>query len=1021
MKLLERAVDRPLPVILVAALLVLAGAWCLSTLPVNRTPQVEIPYSVVYVPYVGASSEDVESEISIDLEEQLQTLDDLRHQTVVASDGVSTHILEFEDRADMKESLRSTHDEVQAAEVEFPDDADPALVQELSFDELPIVFFTLTGGDAFRLREIAEDLAPSLETVPGVSAVDVFGGLEREVHVEADPAVLARHDLTLADLAAALAPQSRSRPSGELLGLERHHRIRATGEFDSLDEIRDVVLRSRGRNVLQLRDVARVELGHVRRTSAAWLDGRPSVTLIVKRRPEVNTLETVRLLEARIEQLRARLPPGVEIATTSNAARVIAMMIRQLGTSAAFGLALVVAALFSIFGLRRALLVGSVLPISLLVTFIGLTIFGMAISNIALFSLILVLGLVVDGAIIVGEAIHAEAEAGAGPREAAKLGIARVGLPVIAADLTTVAAFLPMLMMVGVMGQFMSVMPKVVCFAIVGSVFVDHFLLPAVAARLPEQPRPAARARRGWLSPELPELRRHYGKALSRALDRRAVVLGAAGLAFLAAVAVFLSGAVESIFLPKTDQARFTVNYDLPRGTPLEETSRIGLLLASHVEALEGVEHYVLTTGDTGALSTDGREGGRVGPEYGRISVELVDASERDAAQSALVQQLRGDLARYAGVEIDVSELTEGPGVGAALAIRVKGEGLDELEAVAREVERRVEAIPLATDLRVDYDRSQPEIRVELDRAQAAARHGISPERVSAGLLTAFHGLELGRMWVGDERIDLRLRADEALPRTLDAVGELPLRSSDGRIVPLAEVATLSLDFGRNSIFRHDGRRTVTVRADAREGASSVALEQAAREQLDSLSLPEGVVLEYGGETEERDRSYASLWSALKWALLLIYVIIAMQFDSLVKPFIVLLTVPLAIVGVTGGLLVTGTPFSFMVFIGIVSLTGIVVNDGIVMVDAIQRKRRAGMPLRPAIESASLSRLRPVLLTTVTTTAGLLPLTLNLTEGGEFWVPLGVAIISGLLVASALTLFVVPVLYSIAEDVAAGW
>lgn len=1022
MKILEGAVDRPLPIFLAACVLILFGFWALSELPIKQAPTVEIPYSVVYVPYVGAPPDDVESEITIELDERLDTLTDLRHHNSIASDGVSTHVLEFEDRTDMKESLRSARDKANTAAPEFPDGADAPIVMELSFDELPIVFFTLRGADLYRLRDIAEGLAPELESVEGVSRVDVFGGLEREVHVLADPSSLAQYGLTLGDLIVALGHQSHSLPAGELRGPGGQRLIRTTGEYKTVEEIRSSTLSTGPEGSIHLRDVAEVELGHVRRTSAAWLDGEPSVTLIVKRRADVNTMKTVAELESTVRQLRASLPPGVTIESTSSASDVIKKMLRQLGTSAGFGLALVVLALFSIFGFRRALLVGSVLPISLLFAFSGLYVSDMEISNIALFSLILVLGMVVDGAIIVGEAIYAETEAGASPRVAAKLGITRVGVPVIAADLTTVAAFLPMLMMVGVMGQFMSVMPKVVCFAIIGSIFVDHLFIPAAAATLKPRTHPPERrlAPDGlpWFSPSLPRLRRGYARWLRYALGHRAWVTGGAMLAFCAAVSLYAGGLIESIFLPSTDRGRFSVNYSLPRGTSLEETGRVGQRLASHVESIPELDHYVLITGATGALATDGREGGRSGPEYGRINVDLIDAGERGRTQSEIVREIRSALGRYAGVETDIDELGEGPGVGAALAIRVKGDNLDEIYSAAQEVERRVSALPGVTDVRVDYDEDRPEIRVELDRARAAARFGISPDQVANALLSTFHGVEVGRMWVGDERVDIRLQAPESTPRTLDQVGELPLRTRSGEIVPLGEVASLHLESGKNAIFRHDGLRTITVRADAMGDTSSVALEAAAKESLTEIARPRGTTFEFGGETEERDRSYASLWNALKWGLLLIYVIIAIQFNSLKQPFVVLLSIPLSVVGVTLGLLATGTPFSFVVFIGIVSLTGIVVNDGIVLVDAINRIRRAGMELEAALMAASEERLRPVLLTTVTTIAGLLPLTLNLTSGGEFWVPLGVAIISGLLVASGLTLFVVPVLYSIVEG---GW
>lgn len=1018
MKVLERVVDRPLPVFLFTGLVIFFGFVAIREIPVKQAPDVEIPFTFVVVPYAGAAPSDVETEITIELEERLNALDDLRHMTSVSANGVSAHILEFQDRTDMKEALRDVRDEVDLAESELPEDAERPVVQELSFDELPIIFFTLRGSaNLFRLRRIAEDLRPELEAVPGVRRVEIFGGLEHEVKVFADPFRLAEFELTLADVRNALGRQNRTLPAGELRADSGNRLIRPTGEFRTLEEIRGITVRNDPAGPIALRDVARVELGHVRRTSGAWLGGEPSVTLIAKRRHDVNTVETVSLLKARVAELAATLPPGVTIAATSDSSEIIGRMLGQLGWSAAFGGALVILVLLTMFGLRRALLVGSVLPFSLLFTCIGLWVAGMEISNIAIFALILVLGLVVDGAIIVGEAIQRESENGKDPRTAAKRGIARVGLPVISADLTTVAAFLPMLLMVGVMGQFMSVMPKVVCFALLGSVFVDHLLLPAAVARL-GQPRPGHER---WLtritgfSPELRRARRAYRRLLERALLHRGRIAAATAVALVLAFAVFESGLVDSIFMPRVDKARFSVDYALPLGTPLEETNRVGLLIARQVAELPELESYVLTTGETGALAADSREGGRSGPEYGRITVELVHAEDRERTQLEILAALRSEIGHYAGVEIDVEEVGEGPSVGAAVAVRASGDHLDELAEVAAEIKRRLVALPDAIDVRTDYDRTRPEIHVALDRARAAASYGISPDQVAVALLTAHHGIEAGRMWVDGERVDLRLEAPQQSVATLGALRELPLRAGDGSLVPLGEVASVSLDYGENAVFRYDTRRTVTVRADAREGASTVALTEEAERVIADLALPAGVSLELGGESEERDRSYASLWRALTWGVLLIYCIMAIQFDSLRQPLIVLASVPLSFVGVTLGLLLSGTPFSFMVFIGAVSLTGIVVNDGIVLVDAINRERSEGRSLADAILEGSESRLRPVILTSLTTVAGLAPLTLNLAGGGEFWVPLGIAITSGLLLATCLTLFVVPTFYSLLE------
>ena len=1009
MKWLEPAVDRPLPVFLAAVMIAAMGFWCLNKLPVNQSPSINIPYAVVVVPYPGALPEDVESEVTVELEDALSSIDGLQHMNSKSGLGLGRVFLKFDDHSDMDELAQKVRDATDVASAEFPDEAERARSFEVSFDTLPIIMFTLRGPVGLdRLREIAEELKPSMESVEGVSGIDIFGGYQPEIRIHAEPLALAQHGLTLADLRETLRHQSRNIPTGRLATQGRDHLIRSTGEFTSLAEIRSITVATESSGPVSLSDVATVKIAHESIQTGAYYDGAESVTLIAKRSPRVNTLEIVRNLKAQVEELRATLPDGVEITVTSDSSREIGDMISQLGTSAGWGMVLVVVALMAVFGYRQAILVASVLPFALLFTFIGLYIFDMAISNIALFSLILVLGLVVDGAIIVGEAIFTEREAGASPNQASKRGIARVGLPVIAADLTTIAAFVPMLLMVGVMGQFMSVMPKVVVFALLGSIFIDHFFLPAAAAR---------EGRKGRLQHKAPKfnfIRQPYLRALDWSLNhRRRICLGSLA-AFVVAMMAFKTGAIPAVFMPTVDHSRFWVNYALPLGTPLEETNRVGLLLAKDMEArLSEITHWVLTTGQTGALNSKPQETGRSGPEFGKLTIELTPPGERLLSQSDLVEQVREIAREYAGVKISFEEFSDGPPVGAAIELAIRGDNLDELVEVARNLEGRIGALPEARDLRVDYDAGKPKVNVEVDRARAQSHFGITPDQVSRALLTAFHGEEVGRMWLSGERVDIRLRAPDDLAYTVDTVRELPLRASSGEIIPLGQVADVTLGFSHNAIYRQDGKRTVTLMADTSPQYSSVALQRDVSEILAEMSIPGSIQVEFGGQREENTRSTNSAISALGWALILIYAIIAIQFNSLTQPLIVLCTIPLSLIGVALGLFLSGNPFSFMASIGIVALTGIVVNDGIVMVDAINQSKASGLPLREALLDAAARRFRPVVLTTVTTIAGLLPLTLQVVEGGEFWVALGVTIISGLLVASVLTLFIVPVMYSL--------
>ncbi len=1019
MKFFHGSIERPLPVYLVGLLLIFFGLWTLFELPVTRAPSIRAPFSMVVVPYVGATPDEVESEVTLDLEEELVQVDDLRHINAVSTEGSSVVFMEFEDRTDLDEALRQVRTAVDRAEAEFEDEVEVPVVQEMSTDDEPILSFVISGGiGPARLRQIAEDLRPDLEAVEGVNEVQIFGGFEPEVRIFAEPAVLAEYGLTLAELASRVRQQARAAPAGQLRGNSGDRLVRATGEFGSLDEIRSIVVANEGAGAVTLGDIAQVSLHHKRRESYSSLNGEPSVTLIAKRKPDVNTVDTVEKLKAIAFERSLTFPPGVRLTPTQDASIAIGRMLEQLGTSAALGLILLMVVLMVSFGWRQALLVASVLPFSLLVTFIGLFIFDMSISNMSIFSLILVLGLVVDGALIVAEAIHAEVEDGFPPMQAATRGIQRVGMAVLSADITTISAFFPMVLMIGIMGQFMSVMPKVVVFAITGSIFVDHFLIPAVAARMKHIDAHRHRIGTGeeiQRSRFMRVMRPFYQRTLDRCLQRPTLLLSSCAISFVVAISLIVTGVIPSIFMPTTDRGRIIARFASPLGTPLAETNRIGELLTGELDGMEEVDHFVLTAGTGGGANPFGMGRERSGPERGTLTIELLPASERERSQSEIAEYLRTRFARYAGLAIEVEELSEGGPVGEALSLRVRGPRFDDVVVAARSVEEMVKGIEGARDVNVDYERSNPELRIEVDRALASSEFSLTPQDVSQALLIATVGVEVGRMWVGDERVDLRLSAPEDYSEELDRVRELPLRAGDRSLIPLGTLANVDFDFSPKALTRYDSQRSITITAEARPGYDTVALTSGATAGLAQLDLPDGVNVAFGGQTEERARSLGSLSDALGWGLLLIFIVISVQFNSIVQPFIVLLCIPLSIVGVALGLLATGTPFSFSVFIGVVSLTGIVVNDGIVMVDGINQYREAGVPLRRAVREASLRRLRPVLLTTITTVAGIFPLTLNLTEGGEFWVPLGIAIISGLLVASGLTLFVVPVMYWLIE------
>lgn len=1015
-QLTHHAIERPRVTLMATIALLCWGAVSLLRIPVEQNPKVRIPLIIVAVPYPGAAPDEVEDEVTRAIEDEVRGLRGIRKVDSVSRDSVGVVLVEFDDAIVVADARRDVQQAVDRARADLPDGVEVPEVVDVDIDDFPILQISLYGPLPLpRLKQLAEQWAEPIEALPGVSTVETFGGLEREVLVEGDPARLEHYGLTLGDLAAAVAASHRNLPGGTIDMPTRELRVRTLGQFRRPEQFAQAALRS-GDETVRVGDVASVEPeGHARVTSISRVNGHPAVTLLVKKQTDINTLDTLDRIKTLVSELSTSLPPGVDVALSGDQGREIGYMVRQLSESALFGSLVVMLLLLWAIGARNALIVGLAIPGSLLIGFVFIRMAGLVLSGVAMFSLILILGMVVDGAVIVGENIYRHVELGKPPKLAAHDGMREIGVSIFTADLTTVSAFLPLLFVTGVTGQFMSVMPKVVAFALCGSMIMDHYILPVAAAAFMRHKRGQEEGPGLVLGGVLAA----YAGALRAALFLPYMVLGVTLLLFATAGGVLASGALGAEFFPKIDTGKFTIDLELPPGTSIERTDRAVARMERALRALppEEVDAVVTTIGETGALNADLREGGKSGPEYAKIRVELVRHQERERTQAAIVAETRERLdGLVPGGRLTVTERREGPPVGSAIALRLQDDDLDRLDAAARGIERLMRASAHVRDVRNDFVRGKPELRVTVDH-QLAALSGVTPAGVAQAVATAYRGDTRTEMTIGDEKVDVRVRMAGQRRLDLTEVEALPIRAGSGT-VPLGQVARISLGRGLSEINRRDGRRTATLRCEPAEGVDT----KDARERLRTLieaevaagALPE-VRIEYGGETEEEDEALASLQGSMGLAVLLVLSILVFQFNSYRQAFIILGTVPLALIGVIFGMFLLGYKLGFLPFVGVVSLTGIVVNDAIVLVDFANQARRRGLATEDALIEAGKARFRPVLLTTVTTIGGLMPLALNLTGGGAFWAPLCWAIICGLIAALALTLLVVPVLYRLVE------
>jgi CzcA family heavy metal efflux pump len=1022
MKISRKAVDKPVLVTLVTIILVLLGIIGLRTLPLEEYPQIDVPWIVVVIPYAGAAAEDIEQKVTIKVDEKLNGIKHLKGLYSYAREGASVHVLELYEKAKKQETLTEVKDKVDQVKRELPKDVEEPMIEDIAFDSVPIILVNVTGEvDPKILKEIAKDIKIEIEAAPGVREVAFYGGLEREVQVQVDPRKMEQYHLSYSKLIAALQQQNANLPGGYLKLNNYEYLVRTEGKFNDVQDIGQTVIAVKAGHPIFISEVADIKDTHKKIDTYSRYNGVQTVSLVVYKQTKINTMKTTGAIKQIAAEYNARLPEAVQVTTTMDKGDDISLMVRQLSSNALYGLLFVLLTLMIFMGLRNSILISIAIPFSLFVGFLFMWVFGFSLNMITIFALILVIGLVVDGAMIVGENIYHHFEKGLNPIDASKKGISEVGTAVISADLTTISAFFPMIFIAGIMGRVISFLPYVVIFALAGSMFIDHFTLPMIASKYMRLSKKKTERKRFDRIFSIGNrffrfLIKYYKPVLRWSIFHRKTVISVALLAFFIALLIVGAGIIKVDFFPKEDMGRFNINFTLPMGTTVEKTNLIAQQIEQLIAKIPEVKEYVSTIGDTGIIMSDLTETatGSSGPEFGKILVNIGYDDERKRSQSEIIEELDSKLAEIPGIEYSFFEVEMGPPVGRPVAIQIYGEEFEELKKISQTVEKHLKTIPGTRNVQNSFQENKPEVAIKIDRT-SAAKQGITAQEITIQVMAAFLGYEATEIMLGDQPVDVRVINREARRQNVEDVLDTPILSSAGIEIPLSQLAQVEITKGIFAINRRNLRRSVTVGCDVDKGYTPHDIFASLQKRMESVPPPQGYTLEYGGEEEERQRSFESITRVMFLGLILIFFVLTAQFDSFKQPLVILFTVPLSIIGVVTGLLLTRLTFSFMAFVGVVALVGIVVNDGIVLIDFINQRHRAGVDLITAIFDAGPRRLRPVILTTATTIGGLLPITLNLGGGGTLWAPLGTSIIFGLLFATILTLVIVPSLYSILE------
>ncbi len=1052
MHLSSKAIDHPRIVLTATILVALLALYAATYIPVQRTPAITKAVVIVAIPYPDAQPTEAENEIARKVEETLTELQSVDFIASTSMRGACVTQVIFLDGVDPDDAKREVKDLIDRIRNELPlgREVQPQ-VTKIDFENAPLMLVTLAGPAGFderALKQIAEEVEERIAAVDGVANTQLFGGKEREIHVNVNPDLAAQYGLTLLQIRQALNDFNAKVPAGSFDAAKIDRTVRNESKFRGLDDIREAIVSSTDGRVIRISDVAQVVDSHRRVMNLAQLDGQDCATIIVNKESNINTLGASRTVNALIDDLRIEYP-DIHFTATRDTSQEIWLMFRVLGSSALFGAMLVLVILTWTMGLRISILVLIAIPFSSAVGLIFLYAVGIPVSNMVVFSFILVLGMVVDGAIIVAENIHRHIERGEDPTTAAKVGIEEVGLPVIAADLTTIAAFLPMILVPGIMGDFLSVMPKVVSVALLGSVLVDHFIIPTLAARWYRQQEPKndetevfAAVSKGKLPvetsitsqvrPNLGFWTKFYAGTLQLALGNRYAVLVLCGLALVGTTQLF--GRLGFEFFPPSDRGQFSVKYELPLGYSIEETLAASKAITEPLEKWKerGVlQPYVTAIGSSGGLSMRIEDDPANGPEFGEVMIELLSPLDRSVHEQEVIASLRREIRPVPGMKYSIKEVEDGPPGGAHVAVRLTGDNLERLGKMGQYISDQLGKVRGTVDVTTDYRPDNPELVVQ-PKPKVVGLYGLTEAQIAQAVQVAIAGDSQIQLTLDDEDVTLRLQLAPEYQRYPVSLKRLMITAPDGRRAPISQLADLHKGVGLYSINRYERDRAVVAKCNVvdptlpddvfavlrDEVLPSLGFRPAKGDPMVFIGTPttpsEGIKAQFTGENEERDKNFRYLLYSMFLGVVLIFGILVAQFNSFRQSFIVMLTVPLSFIGVVLGMWACGFPFSLASFIGLVSLTGIVVNDAIVMVDFTNQARLRGLPLREAIIEAGINRLRPVLLTTVSTIGGLLPLLLNISGGAEFWQPLTAAVVFGLAFATVLTLVVIPVCYSIA-------
>lgn len=1021
----EFSVKRPVAVSVIMISIVILGIFFGSNLNLELIPTLDIPVAAIITTYQGAGPTEVEEQISKKIEDQVGSVENLKKVTSTSQDDVSIVIAEFYYGTDMIQALSDVRDKVEIAKRNLPDEADNPTIYKVDPNSRPIVVLAMKAGnmDLRTLRDRADDdIKKEFEKIPGVASVTVSGGYEREIAVLVDSGKLQQFNISPSKVITAIQKENINVPAGNILTKDQKIQIRSMGQFTRVDDLNDVYVANSGGRRIFISDIAEVKDTNKEQTSITRVNDSPCVTIEIIRNNDANIATVCDRVKAKAEQLNKSLPEGCELVPVKDDSDMIRKSLHAMIETAIEAMVLAIIVIFIFLAnFRSTLIVSLSIPVSIFATFTTMHFGDFSLNIVTMSAFTLAIGRVIDDSIVVLENIFRYMENGVDPKTAAVEATKEVGLAILASTLTTMSVFLPLLLLKGIVGQYFIPLAVTFMSAMFISLLSAILLVPMLCARVLKienmtKKKTGIKVITVWFNEFFKKVELFYRNTLNASISHKWVTLFIALALFVVSLIIFGSSSVA--FQPQIDNGVLSVTIETPVGTSLDKTDEV----MKRIEKI-GQDNFGEVTKYLTAISgSSGSSGGNANESTaGTLMFRFIDKKDRPGKTAmAMRAKIREELKDIPGL-IYTTSINQGGRQTSDIEIILKGDDLDKLAELGTYYKQKfAENVKGAAELDLGWKKGKPEYRIIVDKKKAG-QYGINMYDIGTIVMTNVMGTQVAdvnKYKENDKDYDITVQLDRENRDTKEKIEQIPIRINDDINVPLCYIAEVIPDEAPSKITRDSRERSISIKGSAAAGYENNDVLKGMINYIKNVEpLPDGYSWRVGGEEEDRSDAFRDLISSLVLAIFIVYVILAIQFESFIHPFTIMMAVPLELIGVSIALMVTGEPVSMVVMLGIILLTGIVVSNSILLINYILVLREKGIERKEAILQAGPIRLRPILMTAIATCIAMIPLALGMREGAEFFSGLGKVVIGGLISSTFLTLLVVPCVYIVMDDI----